>query len=110
MIGAIFAAALANSITAPPGLWARARWGETRPNISLQIENRSKVVASLVDINCKAYDAQGALVGAPSANLARLGPGEAARTWATDATGATAVRFDCQITVDTWLRRNEPAH
>ena len=104
MIAAIFAAALANSIQAPYGLWAHATWGTSRPNIDLRIENRSKVEASLVDAACKAYDASGAQVAAPTATIARLRPGEAAHTWALDDNGAAATRFTCQITVDRWLK------
>jgi hypothetical protein len=104
MIAAIFAAALANSITAPYGVWAHATWGATRPNVDLRIENRSKVTAALVDVDCKAFDARGALVAEPSANLASLAPGEAAHTWATSDQSVAATRFACQISVDHWLK------
>jgi hypothetical protein len=104
MIAAVLAAALTNSITAPYGLWAHADWGATRPNVELRVENRSKVIASLVDVNCDAYDAEGKLIATPSANIARLAPGEAVHTWAVDDRPVEAVRFACKITVDGWLK------
>jgi hypothetical protein len=104
MIAAIFAAALANSVSAPFGVWAHATWAATRPNVELRIENRSKVTAALVDVDCKAYDARGGLVAEPSANLARLQPGEAAHTWATSDQTVAAARFACQISVDHWVK------
>jgi hypothetical protein len=109
MISAMLAAAAINSISAPYGIWARATWGATRPNVELRIENRSKVIASLVDANCKAFDAAGVQVAAPTAAVARLAPGEAAHTWATADNPANAARFACQITVDTWLKPREAA-
>jgi hypothetical protein len=104
MIELMFAAALANSITAPYGIWARADWGATRPNIHLLLENRSKVKAWLVDVTCNAYDAHGAVVGVATGNVAQLAPGERVDTWATADTEAPAVRFACKVGVNEWHR------
>jgi len=104
MIELIFAAALANSIAAPPGIWARARWGAMRPNIELEIENRSTVKAWLVDVTCKAYDARGAVVAVSTSNVAELEPGERTKTWAVADGRATAVRFTCNVDVNDWRR------
>ncbi len=104
MIGLMFAAAFANSIAAPYGIWARAEWGATRPNVHLVLENRSKVKAWLVDVTCKTYDARGALVATSTGNVAQLKPGERAETWATADAAATAVRFACNVGVSEWQR------
>lgn|ERR1700757_1180025 len=104
MIALMFAAALANSITTPYGLWARADWGATRPNIHLLLENRSKVKAWLVDVTCNAYDASGALVAVSTGNVAQLEPGERVETWATADDKAPAVRFACKVGVSEWRR------
>jgi hypothetical protein len=111
MIGAVLAAALANSVTAPAGLWAWAEWGATRPNIELQIQNKSHVEASLVDAHCKAFDSEGAVVAEPVANITGLVPGEIAHTWAVADGPPGAVRFACAITVDRWYapRGSHPA-
>jgi hypothetical protein len=106
MIELIFAAALANSIAAPPGIWAQAKWGAMRPNIQLVLENRSNVKAWLVDVTCDAYDARGVLVGVSTGNLAELDPGERATTWAIARERATAVRFACKVDVSDWRRPN----
>lgn len=106
MIELIFAAALANSIAAPPGIWARAEWGATRPNVRLVLENRSNVKAWLVDVTCNAYDARGALVAVSTGNVAELEPSERATTWAIADGGATAVRFACKVGVSDWRRPN----
>jgi hypothetical protein len=106
MIELMFAAALANSIAAPPGIWARAQWGATRPNVQVVLENRSNVKAWLVDLTCNAYDARGALVAVPTANVAELRPGERATTWAIADGGATAVRFACKVGVADWREAN----
>lgn len=102
MIELIFAAALANSIAAPPGIWAHADWGATRPNVQLVLENRANVKAWLVDIACNAYDAHGALVAIATGNVAELEPGERAKTWAIAEGRATAVRFACKVGVSDW--------
>ena len=104
MIELMFAAALANSIAAPYGIWARAEWGATRPNIELVLENRSKVKAWLVDVTCNAYDAHGALVAVATGNVAQLQPGERVQTWATTDVTAAAVRFACKVGVNEWQR------
>ncbi|CAN7565992.1 FxLYD domain-containing protein [Phenylobacterium sp. LjRoot225] len=104
MIGIVFAAALANSIAAPYGIWARAQWGATRPNVQLSLENRSQVKAWLVDVACNAYDARGALVAVATANVAQLKPGERVETWATAEAEAPAVRFACKVGVSEWQR------
>jgi hypothetical protein len=104
MISAMLAAAAINSISAPYGVWARATWGATRPNVDLRIQNRSEVTASLVDVACRAYDAAGVLVATPTANVARLEPGETTHVWATADRPAKAVRFACQISVDAWYK------
>jgi hypothetical protein len=104
MIALMFAAALANSVATPYGIWARAEWGATRPNIHLVLENQSKVKAWLVDVACNAYDARGALVGVSTGNLAQLQPGERVETWATGDTTPTAVRFACHVAVSEWRR------
>lgn len=104
MLPLIFAAALANHITAPYGVWARAEWGATRPNVHLVLENRSQVKAWLLDVSCKAYDAKGALVGLATSNLAELKPGERVETWATADAPAAAARFDCKVAVSEWRR------
>jgi hypothetical protein len=104
MIELMFAAALGNSIAAPYGIWARAEWGATRPNIQLVLENRSKVEAWLVDVACNAYDARGAVVAVSTANVAQLKPGERVQTWATGDAEATAVRFACHVSVSEWQR------
>lgn len=104
MIALMFAAALANSVAAPYGIWARAQWGATRPNIQLVLENRSKVKAWLVDVTCKAYDARGALVAVSTGNVAQLDPGERVKTWATADAQATAARFACKVGVSEWRR------
>jgi len=106
MIELMFAAALANSIAAPPGIWARAEWGATRPNVQIVLENRSNVKAWLVDLTCNAYDARGALVAVSTGNVAELQPGERAKTWAIADGGATAVRFACRVGVADWRRPN----
>jgi hypothetical protein len=108
MIELIFAAALANSIAAPPGIWAHAQWGATRPNVRLVIENRSEVKAWLLDVTCNAYDARGALVAIPTGNLPELGPGQRATTWAIADRGETAVRFACKVGVSDWRQPNVP--
>ncbi len=102
MIALIFAAALANSITAPPGIWAHAQWGAQRPNVELVLENRANVKAWLVDVTCNAYDARGALVGVSTGNVAELDPGERATTWAIAEEPAPAVRFACKVSVNDW--------
>jgi hypothetical protein len=104
MIGMMFAAALANSIAAPYGIWGRAEWGATRPNVHLVLENRSKVKAWLVDVTCDAYDARGVLVAVSSGNVAQLEPGERVETWATADAPAPAVRFACKVGVSEWRR------
>ncbi len=104
MIALMFAAALANSISAPYGIWARAEWGATRPNIALVLENRSKVKAWLLDVTCNAYDARGALVAVSTGNVAQLQPGERVATWATTDVPAPAVRFACKVAVNDWQR------
>ena len=106
MIELMFAAALANSITAPYGIRAHAEWGMTRPNIHLVLENQSKVKAWLVDVTCDTYDARGALVAASTGNVAQLKPGERVETWATSDTEAPAVRFACKVGVSEWQRPN----
>jgi hypothetical protein len=106
MIELMFAAALANSIAAPPGIWARAEWGATRPNVQVVLENRSDVKAWLVDLTCNAYDARGALVAVSTGNVAELQPGERAKTWAIADGGSTAVRFTCKVGVADWRRPN----
>ena len=106
MIELMFAAALANSIAAPYGIWARAEWGATRPNIQLALENRSKVKAWLVDVTCNAYDARGALVAVSTGNVVQLEPGERVETWATADVEAPAVRFACKVGVSEWQRPN----
>jgi hypothetical protein len=106
MIELVFAAALANSIAAPPGLWARANWGATRPNVQLVVENRSNLKAWLVGVACNAYDARGALVAVATGDLPELAPGEHATTWAIAEGGATAVRFACKVGVSDWRRAN----
>jgi hypothetical protein len=103
MIELILAAALANSIAAPPGIWARAQWGAKRPNVQLVLENRSSVKAWLLDVTCNAYDAHGALVAISTGNVPELNPGERANTWAvSEDGGATAVRFVCKVGVSDW--------
>ena len=108
MIELVFAAALAkanpNHITAPPGIYAHANWGATRPNVQLIIENRSDLKAWLVDIACKAYDARGGLVAVATGDLPELAPRERATTWALSESGAPAVRFTCQVSVSDWRR------
>ena len=104
MIGLMFAAAVANSIAAPYGIWARAEWGATRPNIHLVLENRSKVKAWLVDVTCKTYDARGALVAVSTGNVAQLKPGERTDAWATSDAEVSAVRFACNVVVSEWRR------
>jgi hypothetical protein len=104
MIELMFAAALANSIAAPYGIWARAQWGVTRPNIQLVLENRSAVTAWLLDTTCNAYDARGALVAVSTGNVAELKPGERVETWATADEKAPAVRFACKVNVSEWHR------
>lgn len=104
MIGLMFAAALANSIATPYGIWARADWGASRPNIHLVLENRSTVKAWLIDVACNAYDADGALVAVSTGNLAQLKPGEHVETWATADAKAPAVRFACKVDVNEWRR------
>jgi len=106
MIELMFAAALANSITAPYGIHARAEWGATRPNIRLVLENRSTVKAWLVDVACNAYDAHGALVAVSTGNVAELNPGERIQTWATSDAEAKPVRFACKVGVNEWRRPN----
>jgi len=106
MIELMFAAALGNSIAAPYGIWARAEWGATRPNIQLLVENRSKVEAWLVDAACNAYDARGAVVAVSTANVAQLKPGERVKTWAIADAAPTAVRFACHLSVSEWRRPN----
>ena len=103
MITALFAAALANSISAPFGIWGRAEWGASRPNIHLLLENRSKVTAWLVDVTCNAYDGRGALVAVSMGNVAQLKPGERVETWAlADDANPAAVRFTCKVNVSDW--------
>lgn len=102
MIALVLAAALANSITAPPGIWAHAKWGAARPNVQVVVENRSQVEAWLVDVSCNAYDAQGALVAVATGDLPELGPGQSATAWAIGDGGATAVRFACKVGVNDW--------
>ena len=97
MIELMFAAALANSIAAPYGVWARAEWGATRPNVRLVLENRSKVKAWLVDVACNAYDAGGGLVAVATGNVAELKPGERVETWATADAPAPAVAVSLWI-------------
>ena len=104
MIGLMFAAAAANSIAAPYGIWARAEWGATRPNVHLVLENRSQVKAWLVDVTCKTYDVRGALVAASTAYVAQLEPRERAETWTTADAAAPAVRFACNVSVSEWRR------
>lgn len=106
MIELIFAAALANSIAAPPGIWARAQWGATRPNVQLVIENRSDLKAWLLGVACNAYDARGALVAVATGDLPELDPGERATAWAIAEDRAPAVRFTCKIAVSDWRRPN----
>jgi hypothetical protein len=67
------------------------------------------VNAWLVDVTCNAYDARGALVAVSTGNLAELGPGERATTWAIADGGASAVRFACRVGVSDWPDRIEPA-
>ena len=98
----VFAAALANSITAPPGIYAHADWGATRPNVQLILENRSTLKAWLVDIACKAYDARGALVAVATGDLPELNPGERTTTWALSEAETPAVRFICKVAVSDW--------
>lgn len=102
MISLIFAAALANSITAPPGIWAHAQWGAQRPNVELVLENRANVKAWLVDVTCNTYDDRGALVAISTANVAELAPGERAKTWAIAEERSPAVRFICKVSVSDW--------
>lgn len=102
----IFAAALANSITAPYGISAHAQWGAARPNVELILENRSEVKAWLVDVTCNAYDRRGVLVGVSTASLAQLQPGERVKTWAVGDTTSSAVRFVCKVGVNEWQRAN----
>lgn len=102
MIALALAAALANSITAPPGIWAHAQWAAARPNVQVVIENRSQVEAWLLDVTCNAYDAQGGLVAVATGDLPELGPGQRATAWAIAEDGATAVRFACKVGVDDW--------
>lgn len=104
MIALVFAAALANSITAPPGIWAHANWGATRPNIQLTIENRSDVKAWLLGVACNAYDASGALVGVATGDLPDLAPHQRTTTWAIAEPAPTAVRFVCKVAVTDWRR------
>jgi len=104
MIELMFAAALANSISAPYGIHARAEWGTTRPNVRLVLENQSKVKAWLVDVTCNAYDAHGALVAVATGNVPQLEPGERVESWATADTQAPAVRFACKVGVSEWRR------
>jgi hypothetical protein len=106
MIGLMFAAALANSISAPYGIWARAQWGATRPNIQLVLENRSKVKAWLVGVTCNTYDSRGAVVAVSTGNVAQLQPGERVETWAITDAEAKPVRFACQVGVSEWKRPN----
>jgi hypothetical protein len=105
MIALMFAAALANTISAPYGIHAHAEWGATRPNIKVQLDNRSKVKAWLVGVACKAYDERGALVAVSTGDVAQLQPGEHAETWALpDAPAKGAVRFACKVDVSEWRR------
>lgn len=102
MFQLILAAALANSITAPPGLYAHAQWGATRPNVQLVIENRSSLKAWLVDVTCTAFDVRGAGVAVASGAVPELEPGELVKTWAIGDGVATAARFTCKVGVSDW--------
>lgn len=102
MLALIFAAALANHITAPPGIYAHAQWAATRPNVQLVVENRSNLKAWLVDVACDAYDARGALVALATANLPELDPGERVATFAIAEDRVPAARFVCKVTVSDW--------
>jgi hypothetical protein len=104
MIELVFAAALANAITAPPGIYAHAQWAATRPNVQLVILNRSDLKAWLVDVACNAYDARGALIAVAAASLPELDPGERAATFALAEDRAPAARFACKVTVSDWRR------
>jgi hypothetical protein len=110
MLELVFAAALskamANSITAPPGIYAHAQWAATRPNVQLVVENRSNLKAWLVDVACDAYDARGALVAVATGNLPELDPGERVSTFAIAEAGAPAARFVCKVAVSDWRRAN----
>lgn len=102
MIQLVFAAALANSIVAAPGLWAHAQWAETRPNVQIVVENRSAAKAWLVDLACDAYDARGVRVATATGSLPELQPGERATTFAMAPDAAAAARFTCKVTVADW--------